>query len=160
MGSGSSQTVARAQSIAGPTKGLLADPKGFLASPLPQGWAVTKPSRIKTPIGRACLQYQLEEGPPFLWETMARHQGVGLLRGLGAGPLSPVGPLARGFVRKLYKLSMATLTVGRDNWGQRNCPAPQNDHHPASAPYAGFRKFGLRPARGAGIQRTSWSLQV
>lgn len=56
--------MARAQSIARPKWGLLADPEGFLASPFPSRWAVMKPSRIKTPKGRAYLQRQLEEGTP------------------------------------------------------------------------------------------------
>lgn len=55
--------MARAQSITRPKWGLLADPEGSWLVCSPLGWAVLKPSRIKTPIGRAYLQRQLEGTP-------------------------------------------------------------------------------------------------
>lgn len=87
--------MAGVHSIAKPKGGLPADPEGSWPVCCPPGWTVMKLSRVKTPIGRAYIQHQLEEGAPLLpLGDCGQALDVRLARGLWAGLLPQLVPLA------------------------------------------------------------------
>lgn len=110
--------MAGAQSFTKPNWGLLADPEGLLASPLPCGVVCDDSEQSQNSHGQSLYTAPPRRRRPFLWETAARHWGAGLSRGVWARHLPLHVPLARGFVSKPHKLSTATLTTGRDGRGR------------------------------------------
>lgn len=115
--------MARAQSITKPKCSLLADPEGFLASPLPSRDTVMKLSRVKTPIGWAYIQRQLEEGAPSsgrLQPAPGHEAGEGSVGWTSA----PTYPLSQGFCDQTEQLIYGNPDHRATQQGSGGLPGP------------------------------------
>lgn len=149
-----------AQNTDKPTCGLLADPEGFLASPLSSSVDCDETEQSSNSHRQGLYTALTRERRPFSFsrETAARHLGVRLARGVGAGLLPPLVPSA-GLCEQSEQVVWGDPDHKARQQGLGELPGPQqiDGHQCLCCPLGRLQKvwLGLEQARGAGIPKDS-----